>query len=114
MWGNPYKVVDTRGGGYQVLYQEEFNVEPVRMLPYPVTTRARANECAVMYYRWFLEDHPVVLDRVRKELRGRDLVCWCALDMPCHADVLLAVANPAQECDGTDEIAGNKEISSKP
>jgi hypothetical protein len=26
-------------------------------------------------------------------LRGRDLVCWCPLDQPCHADVLLEVAN---------------------
>lgn len=29
------------------------------------------------------------------ELRGRDLVCWCPLDAPCHADTLLAIANPA-------------------
>jgi hypothetical protein len=27
------------------------------------------------------------------ELRGRDLACWCPLDQPCHADVLLAIAN---------------------
>ena len=26
-------------------------------------------------------------------LRGRDLVCWCGLDEPCHADVLLELAN---------------------
>jgi hypothetical protein len=26
-------------------------------------------------------------------LRGRDLVCWCPLDQPCHADVLLELAN---------------------
>jgi hypothetical protein len=26
-------------------------------------------------------------------LRGRDLACWCPLDQPCHADVLLEVAN---------------------
>ena len=29
----------------------------------------------------------------RAELRGHDLVCWCSLDGPCHADVLLKVAN---------------------
>jgi hypothetical protein len=29
----------------------------------------------------------------RRELRGRDLACWCSLDGPCHADVLLKVAN---------------------
>jgi len=27
------------------------------------------------------------------ELRDKDLVCWCALDEPCHADVLLKRAN---------------------
>jgi len=27
-------------------------------------------------------------------LRGKDLVCWCPLDQPCHADVLLELANP--------------------
>jgi len=29
----------------------------------------------------------------RGDLRGKDLVCWCALDVPCHADVLLELAN---------------------
>ncbi|MEN5062274.1 DUF4326 domain-containing protein [Luteimonas sp. TWI1416] len=29
-------------------------------------------------------------------LRGRNLACWCPLDGPCHADVLLALANPEQ------------------
>jgi len=29
----------------------------------------------------------------RDELRGKDLACWCALDYPCHADVLLEIAN---------------------
>ena len=28
-------------------------------------------------------------------LRGRDLACWCPLDQPCHADVLLELANPS-------------------
>lgn len=32
---------------------------------------------------------------VRSELAGRDLACWCRLDQPCHADVLLVVANSA-------------------
>lgn len=33
--------------------------------------------------------------RIREELAGKDLACWCPLDQPCHADVLLAVANEA-------------------
>lgn len=28
------------------------------------------------------------------QLRGKDLACWCPLDQPCHADVLLELANP--------------------
>ncbi len=27
------------------------------------------------------------------ELCGKDLVCFCQLDQPCHADVLLKLAN---------------------
>lgn len=27
------------------------------------------------------------------ELKGKNLACWCALDSPCHADVLLKIAN---------------------
>jgi hypothetical protein len=26
-------------------------------------------------------------------LRGQNLACWCSLDQPCHADVLLRLAN---------------------
>lgn len=28
-----------------------------------------------------------------RELRGKNLACWCPLDAPCHADVLLEWAN---------------------
>lgn len=30
------------------------------------------------------------------ELRGKNLACWCGLDQPCHADVLLDLANPGE------------------
>ena len=30
---------------------------------------------------------------VRERLAGKDLACWCPLDKPCHADVLLEIAN---------------------
>jgi Domain of unknown function (DUF4326) len=35
----------------------------------------------------------VTVDDVERELRDRDLACYCRLDEPCHADVLLEVAN---------------------
>ncbi|MBO0882015.1 MAG: DUF4326 domain-containing protein, partial [Mycobacterium sp.] len=38
-----------------------------------------------------IPDYP--RDQIRAELRGHDLACWCPLEQPCHADVLLAIAN---------------------
>jgi hypothetical protein len=32
-------------------------------------------------------------DDVRRELRGKVLACWCPPELPCHADVLIEVAN---------------------
>lgn len=32
-----------------------------------------------------------------EELRGKDLACWCRLDEPCHADVLLEMANRTKQ-----------------
>lgn len=37
---------------------------------------------------WPQRDRPNVT-----ELRGKNLACWCPLDQPCHADVLLDLAN---------------------
>lgn len=33
------------------------------------------------------------LEAIHAELRGKDLACFCPLDQPCHADVLLELAN---------------------
>jgi hypothetical protein len=33
------------------------------------------------------------LDAIRYGLAGKDLACWCPDGEPCHADVLLALAN---------------------
>lgn len=39
----------------------------------------------------------VTVDDIRAELAGHDLACWCPLDgQPCHADVLLELANPTE------------------
>lgn len=35
--------------------------------------------------RWMRDEMP--------KLRGKNLACFCALDAPCHADVLLELAN---------------------
>lgn len=36
---------------------------------------------------------PEFIETTRRELRGKNLACWCPLDGPCHADVLLRIAN---------------------
>ena len=33
------------------------------------------------------------LEEIRRDLRGHHLACWCPLDLLCHADVLLVIAN---------------------
>lgn len=38
----------------------------------------------------------VTVDDIRSELAGKDLACWCALDQPCHRNVLLELANEAR------------------
>ncbi|MGY2702523.1 MULTISPECIES: DUF4326 domain-containing protein [unclassified Nocardioides] len=36
---------------------------------------------------------PYTADDVRRALAGKDLACWCRPELPCHADVLLDLAN---------------------
>lgn len=50
-------------------------------------------ETAVAEYRRAIErGHPAIPSDLTP-LRGHDLACWCPLDQPCHADVLLDIAN---------------------
>jgi hypothetical protein len=49
-------------------------------------------EKSVQLYRQYARDAFAACD-VRACLRGKNLACWCALDQPCHADVLLEIAN---------------------
>lgn len=57
-------------------------------------TREAANRAAVDGY-WVAKPAGFV-DVVRDELAGLDLACWCPLSMPCHVDLLLRAANPAE------------------
>ena len=34
-----------------------------------------------------------IIELFKDELCGKNLACWCRLDQPCHADVLLELAN---------------------
>lgn len=35
----------------------------------------------------------IAVEQIRAGLAGKNLACWCPLDEPCHADVLLEIAN---------------------
>ena len=51
---------------------------------------------SVAAFRTWIESTPAgkaIAEAAREELRGRNLACWCPLDGPCHADVLLEIAN---------------------
>jgi|SRR3990167_892934 len=37
-------------------------------------------------------NYPLLMT-IREELKGKNLVCWCSLNQPCHADILLRIAN---------------------
>ncbi len=66
-WGNPYKVIT---GG--------------------ITKTA---EGVTQMYRYALVENETEwaqwVNNHMDELRGKDLACWCRLDQPCHADVLI-------------------------
>jgi hypothetical protein len=55
---------------------------------YIVDTRA---EAVKQFEEWLLKQ-PALVSAVKKELKGKNLVCWCA-PLSCHADVLMRIAN---------------------
>lgn len=52
---------------------------------------------AVAAFRHALFWDTAIHDFVRNELGGKDLACWCGPDEPCHADVLIEIANSDAE-----------------
>lgn len=61
-----------------------------------VVSRTRTRTEAVELYEKYLLDKPSLLDMVKVELQGKNLICFCA-PLSCHADVLLKYANEALE-----------------
>ena len=52
-------------------------------------------EQAVEWYKRYIELYPYSKKQLL-ELKGKNLACWCDLDKPCHADVLLAILKGKQ------------------
>jgi len=53
-------------------------------------------EEAVRAYRKWLRGNPELRRAARAELAGKNLACWCPLEGPCHADVLLELMSGRQ------------------
>ena len=93
-WGNPFRV----GATYMWLAGEEDRAWPVPTSREPGeyadglhVVRCPDTATAVTWFRrWAEGDYTA---EARRLLRGHDLACWCPLDQPCHADVLLELAN---------------------
>jgi hypothetical protein len=43
-------------------------------------------------YEAYLLANPALIAAAKRELRGLDLICWCA-PKRCHGDILLRIAN---------------------
>lgn len=70
-WSNPFRV-----GGHD---------------PDPHTIARMDARTAVDYFGWAYATFQI--PEWLGALRGKNLACWCPLDQPCHADVLLELAN---------------------
>lgn len=95
-FGNPYKVVqcarfkDDGAPGYAGRHDWELN--------YPITrSKTEAAQRAVDGFKEMYATSTIPYwEKMRglvPALRGKNLACWCRLDQPCHADVLLELAN---------------------
>lgn len=88
-WANPYKVGDW------VQIESPSIYEPHHTYVYgPGPLSAHV---AVLLFRVWVESRPELTEQIREELAGHDLACWCPLDQPCHADVLIELANQGSE-----------------
>ncbi len=52
---------------------------------------ATREEAVTKFKEWFLSQ-PELVAAAKRELRGKDLICWCK-PASCHGDVILEIAN---------------------
>jgi hypothetical protein len=83
-WGNPFRV----GHEASVAVYPPGHGADGWDCAMPIT-----HQLAVDLIRAWILARPAQVDEIRTELAGHDLACWCPLDQPCHADVLLEIAN---------------------
>ncbi len=59
--------------------------------PFPVQQGDHAT--AVRLFEQYLETQPELVAAAKSLLKGKDLMCFCPLQKPCHADVWLKLVN---------------------
>jgi hypothetical protein len=92
-WGNPY---DVQRFGLELAV--ELFARTMRGIWNPTDIPHWQVNIAYDCHTQFLfkhQHHP--LENLRSELTGKNLGCWCPIDKPCHADVLLRMANAKAE-----------------
>ena len=83
-WGNPFKVGDT--------VQNHFGKEFVIETPEEAINCYR-NLILIKLNPGFIFGQELVQEADLSELKGKNLACFCKEGQPCHADVLLELAN---------------------
>jgi|SRR6185437_1440566 len=78
-FGNPFVITKKMRPGVQIGITGYFAV--------------RSIEDSIACFCEYVHIKSGMLEAIRSELRGKDLACFCPLDQPCHADVLLEIAN---------------------
>ncbi|HEY2187547.1 MAG TPA: DUF4326 domain-containing protein [Caldimonas sp.] len=68
--------------------------------PFTITECGSVAAAVAKHGRWMRGEiaapgavEPPTKEALRAALAGRNLACWCALNGPCHADLLLTLAN---------------------
>lgn len=79
-WGNPYRA------GVHCDHQHAVDCHRFLLMQGRQATTAPDADFPVMNYA-------LTVAKDIAQLRGKNLACWCKLDAPCHADVLLELAN---------------------
>jgi hypothetical protein len=105
-WGNPFTVEIVGSADLAVdLFRDvmTWGFDPFKL---KFLTDAEFNTVHTAKEAWskrlgFRLEH---LAGAQRELRGKNLACWCPLDQPCHADILLELANQGALLEDTSHV----------
>ena len=65
----------------------------------PVCGVDHTRDEAIAELRAEIEGDPMLQARIREDLAGKNVACWCRLNEACHGDVLLEWANVKHEAE---------------